>query len=64
MSWTRPASPKLNKANSYALAEALLILGVLCLLIVTATRILPLEAHPATSDRAGSPVSSALPLVP
>jgi hypothetical protein len=46
------------------LAEGLLLLAVLCLAVVTAFRVLTIEAHSTPSDRALSPLSSSGSLMP
>jgi hypothetical protein len=64
MSWSPPARPKRDKTKEHALAEGLLIVAVLCLAIVTAARVLTVEAHSTSTERALSPLSSARPLTP
>jgi hypothetical protein len=64
MSWSPPARPKRDKTKEHALAEGLLIVAVLCLAIVTAARVLTVEAHSTSTERALSPLSSARPVTP
>jgi hypothetical protein len=55
---SRSARPKHGKIKSHALAEGLLLAGMVGLAIVTASRILPIEAQSPPEDRAFSPLSS------
>ncbi len=64
MSWSPPARPKRDKTKAHALAEGLLIAAVLCLAVVTASRILTVEAHTTSTERALSPLSSARSVTP
>jgi hypothetical protein len=64
MSWIRSIRSEDAKFRSPALAEGLLLLAVLCLAIVTAVRVLTIEAHSTPADRALSPLSSAGSLTP
>jgi hypothetical protein len=64
MSWMRSVRSEDAKTRSPAVAEGLLLLAVLCLAVVTAIRILTIEAHSTPSERALSPLSSAGSLTP
>jgi hypothetical protein len=64
MSRSSPAQPKDGSTKSHALAEGLLLLAMLCLTIVTASRILTIEARSTPMDRALAPLSSARALTP
>lgn len=64
MSWIRSIRFEDDKTRSPALVEGLLLLAVLCLAVVTAFRILTIEAQSTPSERALSPLSSAGSLTP